>query len=587
MARKFGRRFRRNSRASLPSLKFLTLGSTDSVFGPHNQQHREEEANAPQEIALKPVEENVQTLLGSEGDVECRAPPQQQDYAPTWKCVAIMIALCLAVLCMALDNTILATAIPKITEEFNSVHDMGWYVSAYMLAQSSMTLVYGKLLTYYTVKWVYIAALLLFEGGSLICGVSPNSIALIIGRAISGTGGSGILVSSFLIVTIIVPVEKRPLYNGILSSLYAISGVFGPLLGGAFTDYATWRWCFYINLPVGGVTGFFILLLFRADKPTKQWPTGAVSQLLELDIIGLFLFIPALVSLLLVLQWGGSKYPWDDAHIIALIAVFGVTILAFAAVEYWQQDRATIPPSMIRNRDIWGSLLFTFCLSGSVIIFNYYLPIWFQSIKNASATMSGVMNIPLILAVALTSILSGWAVTTLGYYIPFMYATPVIASVGAGLLSTFKVSSAHPAWIGFQILYGIGVGLGFGLPLVVVQATLTAHTISSGTALVTLTQGLAGALFNFVAQSVFQTKLVQALFAEAPSLDAGKIAEAGATVVRDIVDPDMVPAVLRAYNYAITRVYLVGAALAAAALLGVVPIRWGSVKGKKIEAGAA
>jgi MFS family permease len=250
---------------------------------------------------------------------------------------------------------------------------MGWYVSAYMLAQSSTTLVYGKLLTYYTIKWVYIAALLLFEGGSLICGASPNSIALIIGRAIAGIGGSGILVSSFLIVTVIVPVEKRPLYNGILSSLYAISGVFGPLLGGAFTDYASWRWCFYINLPVGGVTGFFILLLFRADKPSKQSPTGAVSQLLELDIIGLVLFIPALISLLLVLQWGGAKYPWDDAHIIALIAVFGVMILAFAAVECWQQDRATIPPGMIRNPDVWGSLLFTFCLSGSVIIFNYYV----------------------------------------------------------------------------------------------------------------------------------------------------------------------------------------------------------------------
>lgn len=198
--------------------------------------------------------------------------------------------------------------------------------------------------------------------------------------------------------------------------------------------------------------------------------------------------------------------------------------------------------------------------------------------------MSGVMNIPVILAVAFTSLLTGWAVTTLGYYIPFLYASPVLASVGAGMLSTMKVDSGHPAWIGFQALYGVGAGMGFGLPLVVVQVTLPTEKIPTGTALITFIQTLSGALFNFVGQSVFQTQLARFLSDEAPGLDADNIADAGAMAIRKIVEPDMVHVVLQAYNSAATRVFLVVLALSAASLLGVLPMRWVSVKAKKAEA---
>ncbi|KAL3470057.1 major facilitator superfamily domain-containing protein [Aspergillus californicus] len=580
MTSKFGPPFHRNLGISRSRSRFLALGSTDSVYGSNTQRQSEEER--VEQIPLDSVGENAAPSASPAQDAT-REPVKEPPVASAWNRAAIMVGLALAVLCMALDNSILATAIPKITEEFTSLKDMGWYVSAYMLAQCSMTLVYGKLFTYYTIKWVYLSALVLFEVGSLICGAAPSSMTLIIGRAVAGIGGSGLFVGSFLIVSVITPVEKRPLLNGVLSSLYAIAGVFGPLLGGVLTDYASWRWCFYINLPIGGVTGFSILLLFQAQKPTKS-PSSAVKQLLELDIVGLVLFIPGLISLLLVLQWGGAEYPWTNWRIIVLLAVFGALMLAFAAVQYWQQDRATIPPGLIASRDVWGPIMFAFCLTGSVVVFSYYLPIWFQSVKGASATMSGVMNIPLILAVAVTSMLAGWAVSSVGYYTPFMYAAPLIASIGAGMLSTLRINSGHSAWIGFQALYGIGAGIGFGLPVVVVQVTLPAEKISSGTAIVTFIQSLAGALFNFVAQSVFQTRLLRALADEAPSLDAARIMESGATMIRHLVEPDMLPAVLRAYNTAVMRVFIVAAALAAGSVLGVLPLRWVNVKGKKNEA---
>jgi MFS family permease len=507
------------------------------------------------------------------------------------------------------DNTILATAIPRITSEFNSLEDMGWYASAYLLTQCSMTLVFGKLYTFYVVKWVYLTALMLFEVGSLICGVASNSITLIMGRAVAGMGGAGLLVGSFLIVAVITPLDKRPIYNAILSSIYGVAGAVGPLLGGAFTDYVSWRWCFYINLPIGGVTAFFVLLFFQAEKASK--PRGpAFQQFLELDLPGLVAFLPTIVCLLLTLQWGGAKYPWDSWRIITLLIAVGVLLLVFAAIEYWQQDRAIIPPSLIKSRNIWGSVVFVFCITGSFIVFTYYvslipfrafyqmrprsnpsintpqLPIWFQSVKGASATMSGVMNLPLILSVTITSMLAGWAVTSIGYYTPFMYAAPVLAAVGAGLLSTFHVHSSHAAWIGYQALFGIGIGLGIGLPVVVVQAVLTQDRISSGTALITFMQSIAGALFNFVAQSVFQAELVHSLVVLAPGLDADRVLKIGASGLRDLVAGDVLPVVLEAYNSAVMHAFYVGVALAAAAVIGAVPLRWLSVKGRTLEPGA-
>ncbi|KAL2798670.1 major facilitator superfamily domain-containing protein [Aspergillus keveii] len=548
------------------------LGSTDSILRTHSGDQNSQSPHLSEDIGLAPVGHDAKAPADSGGGDHRQSieSVEKPDFAPAWKVTVIMVGLGLAVLCMALDNTILATAIPRITSEFNSLDDMGWYASAYLLTQCSMTLVFGKLYTFYVVKWVYLTALMLFEVGSLICGVASNSITLIMGRAVAGMGGAGLLVGSFLIVAVITPLDKRPIYNAILSSIYGVAGAVGPLLGGAFTDYVSWRWCFYINLPIGGVTAFFVLLFFQAEKASKA-RGPAFQQFLELDLSGL---------------WGGAKYPWNSWRITTLLVAVGALLLVFAAIEYWQQDRAIIPPSLIKSRNIWGSVVFVFCITGSFIVFTYYLPIWFQSVKGASATMSGVMNLPLILSVTITSMLAGWAVTSIGYYTPFMYAAPVLAAVGAGLLSTFHVHSSHAAWIGYQALFGIGIGLGIGLPVVVVQAVLTQDRVSSGTALITFMQSIAGALFNFVAQSVFQAELMHSLVVMAPGLDADRVLEIGASGLRDLVAGDVLPVVLEAYNSAVMHAFYVGVALAAAAVIGAVPLRWLSVKGRTLEPGA-
>jgi MFS family permease len=177
------------------------------------------------------------------------APAPAETYSSA-QILTINLASCLAVLCVALDNTIIATAIPRITDEFHALDNVGWYGSAYLLTTSAFQLLFGKLYGQFSVKWVFLTALALFELGSLICGVAPNSIALIVGRAIAGLGSAGIFSGAQIIVAYTVPLlEQRALYTGLIGGTYGIASILGPFLGGAFTSHATWRWCFYINLP--------------------------------------------------------------------------------------------------------------------------------------------------------------------------------------------------------------------------------------------------------------------------------------------------------------------------------------------------
>lgn len=235
-----------------------------------------------------------------------------------------------------------------------------------------MCLLYGKLYTFFSIKWVYLSALGLFELGSLVCGITPNSVGLILGRAIAGVEAGGIYPGSIVIISESVPLRQRPIFTGLISAIFSLCSVAGPLIGGALADHATWRWCFYINLPLGGVACLFIVAFYHAQSPIKT-RNGLKDIVMQLDPLGLVCFLPSMISLLLALQWGGTKYPWSSVQVTALFIVFALLLLAFIAVQWWRKDQATIPPQLLGNRNVWGASLFAFCLAASLMVYAYYV----------------------------------------------------------------------------------------------------------------------------------------------------------------------------------------------------------------------
>jgi MFS family permease len=471
-----------------------------------------------------------------------------------------------------------------------------------MLTTGAFQLLYGRLYSTFSIKYVFISSISIFELGSLVCGVTPSSIGLIVGRAIAGLGAAGLFSGALIILAHVVPLRKRPTFMGAIGGMWGIASVAGPLLGGIFTvsfslclktklevqgvvadgdetqDKVTWRLCFYINLPLGAITIVAIMFLFHDPKREAVASIGWVERLKTFDLYGNVFLMPAIISLFLALQWGGSKYPWGNGRIIALFVVFGVLITGFVAVQFWRPHNAMMPPHMIAKRSVWAACVFSFLMAGAFFTLTYYIPIWFQAVKGVSAVASGIRNLPLILGVVATSIIVGGLVTAVGYYTPFMIASTICMSIGSGLLTTLMPDSAHPAWIGYQAFAGLGVGMGMQLPLVAVQTVLPLDQVPTGTAVVVFAQTLGGAICIAIAQSVFQNKLIEKVGQYASGIDPAVVIMTGATSIHSKIPAQYLPGVILAYDKALTQVFLVSVATGALTIIGSVAMEWKSVK---------
>ncbi|KAJ7636653.1 major facilitator superfamily transporter [Roridomyces roridus] len=497
----------------------------------------------------------------------------------------ISLALAMSQLVTALDNTIVAVAIPKITDQFHSLEDVGWYGSAYLLTGSAFQLFFGRLYSFLPQKWVYITAIAIFELGSLICAVAPTSTALIVGRAIAGLGCAGINTGCLIICAKAVPLERRSIFMGILGAVYWVGSVAGPLVGGALADRTSWRWCFYINLPLGAITVIVMGLFFKVpggDNSSDEYKNlSFMDRVQKCDPWGTSIFMPCIICLLLALQWGGTKYPWNDRRIIALLVLFGVLLAVFMVIQSWKQENATVPPRIIKQRGVLAATAFAFALSGSFFSFIYLLPIYFQAVKGVTPIASGIDNLPMVLSIVISSLVVGGLITSIGYFTPFMYVATVFMAVGAGLLSTLTVHAPPGHWIGYQLIYGIGVGAGIQQPLMAVQAIMKPEDVATGTTLVLFLQTLGGTVFVSVSQNVLRSKLLSGLISRVPSINPSVILDGGATSLRTAVDGTLLPAVLDVYNDALVGAYYVAVAMAVFCVVGALGSEWKSVKRKK------
>lgn len=305
-----------------------------------------------------------------------------------------------------------------------------------------------------------------------------------------------------------------------------------------------------------------------------------MAQIKNLDPTGIFFFVPSIICLILALQWGGSTSSWSAPKIIGLFVTFAVLLVIFVVVEVLMPETAMIPTRVVLNRSVAGSMVFMFLMSGALMSIVYYLTIWFQVTKGDSALHSGVSTIPLLVSMVIMSIPVAILTQRIGYYVPALLVAPVLCAIGAGLLSTLTPSSNHSEWIGYQILYGFGLGCGFQTSTLAPQNVLPRVDVPIGMAMIFFMQQLGGSIFLSVSQNIFSTKLVDRLSGVA-GLDAEAIVNMGAINLRKFVPASELSTVIYAYNYSLTRVFILAAALSSCMVLGALAVEWKSIKGKK------
>ncbi|KAK8009850.1 MFS transporter [Apiospora arundinis] len=365
-----------------------------------------------------------------------------------------MVPLCLSVLLSALDLTITTPAIPSIAATFGSASGYVWVGSAFVLAMSAVTPVWGSVSDIWGRKPVMLAAQAVFFGGSLLCARAPTMTAMIVGRAVQGLGASGMGTMVNTIICDTFSMRDRGLYLAVTSIVWAVGSAVGPVLGGIFTTKLDWRWCFYINL--------FLKL------PTPKTPV--LAGLKAIDWAGSLLIVGAALMVLLALEFGNVTFPWSSATVICLL-VFGVaTVGLFVANEWKLATNPVIPLRLFRDRSSVASYAVFACGNYVLTSIAFYLPLYSQSVLGADALTSGLHLIPLIVACSLTAAATGAVIQKTGRYLPAMYVAQVLLALGTGLLIYLKFGEPLAKLVVFQILVGMGVGMNMEPPLLAAQA---------------------------------------------------------------------------------------------------------------------
>ncbi|WP_326666003.1 MDR family MFS transporter [Streptomyces canus] len=483
----------------------------------------------------------------------------------------VLLALMITMMLAMLDNMIVGTAMPTIVGELGGLEHLSWVVTAYTLATAAATPLWGKLGDMYGRKGVFMTSIVLFLIGSALSGMAQDMGQLIGFRAVQGLGAGGLMVGVMAIIGDLIPPRERGKYQGMMAGVMALAMIGGPLVGGTITDNWGWRWSFYINLPLGVVAlGLISVVLHLPAKRAQA----------RIDYLGAALLTVGITSIVLVTTWGGTEYAWTSARIMELI---GIGVAALVGFVFWQTKAAepVLPLHIFRSRNFTLMSIIGFITGFVMFGATLFLPLYQQSVQGASATNSGLLLLPMLGAMLVTSMVAGRVTTNSGRYYVFPVLGSVLMVVGLYLLSTMDTGTSRFTSGVFMAVVGLGMGCLMQITMLVAQNSVEMKDMGVASSSTTLFRTL-GSSFGVAIMGALFNHRVQDTMADRGGALGSKVTEQSAQL--DAKSLEKLPdAVREAYQYAVSAgthsAFLLGSIVAVVSLVAAVFVKEVPLKG--------